>query len=96
MNNLGLAAFDANGATLGASWPSPSIRMVTRFRLSPRCQYCDGSYDSQLLIDYIKEKNFSIESVKLKDIDDVDLKFLSVGDSNPYFHGINPIHEQLR
>lgn len=93
MNNLGLAAFDANGATAWRELALPvNPNGDTVQIIAGVANIGDGSYDSQLLIDYVKEKNFSIESVKLKDIDDVDLKFLSVGDSNPYFHGINPIH----
>ncbi len=86
MNNLGLAAFDANGATAWRELALPvNPNGDTVQIIAGVANIGDGSYDSQILIDYVKEKNFGIESLKLKDIDDADLKFLSVGIRTPIF-----------
>ena len=88
MNSLGLAAFDASGAT--------QFRELT-MNVKPGTQdvkvevtvanVADGLYDSQVVVDQVREHSFSIKSAAIKDIDNSKLTFLSASSENTHFGG---------
>jgi hypothetical protein len=92
MNSLGLAAFNASGAT---QWRETTLPVsvsgdVVRVDLSV-ANVSDGLLDSQLLIDVVAETNLSITELTLNDIDGQPLQFLS-GAAHTYFGGMTRIH----
>jgi hypothetical protein len=87
MNNLGLGAFDAAGATefreltLPVSVAGDVIQVdVTVANVS------DGAYDSQVVVDKIEERQLAVTVLTLNDIDNTPLNFLSAS-AHPYFNG---------
>lgn len=92
MNGLGLAAFDAAGAT---SWRETALSVDTegdtlQVDLTV-ANVADGLFDSQLVIDVVKEKKLAITKLSLKDIDNTSLGHLSTA-SHTYFSGNTRIH----
>jgi hypothetical protein len=87
MNGLGLAAFDFNGRT---AWRQISLPVGIEGDLVQVditvANVADGLYDSQVVVDFVDEKQLSVSKAVLKDIDNVDLKYLSAA-AHTYFSG---------
>ena len=93
MNELGCNAFNASGQSawreLAAEVPSDgSARVKIVARVS---NIRDEFYQSAVVIDQVTEQTFGIPSVKLFDIDDRDLDYLSAR-RHTLFSGQTPIH----
>jgi hypothetical protein len=93
MNGLGLAAFDGSGAT---AWRETSLPVsaqgdTVQVNLTVS-NVADGAYDSNLVVDFVEEKQISITAFNLNDIDGAPLQFLSADSVNPYFGGKTRVH----
>jgi hypothetical protein len=92
MNNLGLGAFDADGAT---AWRQVSLPVSVNGDVVQAdftvTNVGDGYYDSYLIIDVVSEKKLAIPARKLYDIDDMPLTYLSAA-PHAYFNGDTLVH----
>jgi len=91
MNGLGLGAFDAGGAT---AWRETALSVDTGDTVQVDltvANVADGLFDSQLVVDVVKEKKLAITELSLKDIDSTNLDHLSTA-AHPYFGGNTRIH----
>ena len=92
MNAMGLAAFDANGATAWREVTLPvSVEGDTIQVDITVANVADGALDSKVIVDRIDEGDLAISSLKLNDIDNASLQYLSVGD-HTYFGGNTRVH----
>lgn len=92
MNGLGLAAFDAGGATgwfeseLPVDVEGDTIQVNVAV-----ANVADGLFDSQVVVDLVQEKTLTITAFQLNDIDDAGLQYLSASD-HTYFNGNTRVH----
>ncbi len=98
MNALGLAAFDATGAT---AWREISLRILPNEHVTVEFEVKnvgDHRYDSTLLVDLIDQETMEISKAetRLFDIDGADLQLLSAEKMHPYFGGVTRIHGTVR
>jgi hypothetical protein len=96
MNGLGLAAFDANGAT---DWRETLLPVdvngdIVQVNVTV-ANVADGLLDSQVVVDVVEEKQLSITGLVLNDIDATPLEHLSADSTNPYFGGKTRIYGQV-
>lgn len=92
MNGLGLAAFDANGATAWREATLPLVSAGDTIQVDLTvANVADDLLDSQLVIDFVKEKKLNISALLLNDIDGVALTHLST-DAHTYFAGNTRVH----
>ncbi len=87
MNGLGLAAFDASGATAWreASLPVKKEGDTVQVDLTV-ANVADGAFDSQLVVDFIQERKLAITKLNLLDHDRTSLNYLSAA-PHSYFSG---------
>lgn len=92
MNGLGLAAFDAGGATnwFEAELEIPQGADTVQVDLAV-ANVADGLLDSQVVVDSIKKNKVIITELKLNDIDNTTLNFLSAS-NHAYFSGNTRVH----
>jgi hypothetical protein len=92
MNGLGLAAFDAGGATgwfeseLSVNDQGDTVQVDVAV-----ANVADGLFDSQVVVDLVKEKKLKISALQLNDIDDTALQYLSAS-AHTYFNGNTRVH----
>lgn len=92
MNGLGLAAFDANGAT---GWVETELEVAeggdtVQVDIAV-ANVADEYFDSQVIVDGIKKKKLTISDLQLNDIDDSNLQYLSAS-NHTYFNGQTRVH----
>lgn len=87
MNGLGLAAFDAGGATgwFEAELPVAAGGDTVQVDVAV-ANVADGLFDSEVVVDAVKKKKLTISALNLRDIDNTALGFLSAS-AHPYFSG---------
>lgn len=95
MNGLGLAAFDANGAT---GWFENELEVAeggdtVQVDIAV-ANIADDLFDSQVMVDGIKKKKLIISALQLNDIDNASLQYLSAS-AHPYFGGQTRAHGTL-
>lgn len=92
MNALGLAAFDASGAT---DWREVTLDVNPKGDTvevdAAVANVADDLYDSAVVIDKIELKELAIRELELNDIDETPLTQFS-DDQHAYFGGMTPIH----
>ena len=92
MNGLGLAAFDGGGAT---GWRESELQVNDQGDTIQAdiavANVADGLFDSQVVVDIVKEKKLTISALQLNDIDDQGLQYLSASD-HTYFGGNTRVH----
>lgn len=95
MNALGLAAFDASGATTWyeAELPIAKGGDTVQANISV-ANVADGLFDSMVIMDGIKKNKIRISELQLHDIDGSSLQFLSAS-GHPYFGGHTRVHGTL-
>lgn len=87
MNGLGLAAFDAAGATQWFEAELPIAEGGDTVQVDVAvANVADGLFDSQVIVDAVKKKKLTISALQLRDIDNTNLGFLSAS-SHSYFGG---------
>ncbi|NUT95579.1 MAG: carboxypeptidase regulatory-like domain-containing protein [Saccharothrix sp.] len=92
MNGLGLAAFDAGGAT---GWRESELAVnpqgdTVRVDLAV-ANVADGLFDSRVVVDVVKKKKLTVSQVQLRDIDNQPLNYLSAS-GHTYFGGQTRVH----
>lgn len=92
MNGLGLASFDAAGAT---SWRETTLLLgkkqdTVQVDVSV-ANVADGLFDSQVVVDMVAERKLAITAASLRDIDGTALGFLSAS-PHTYFGGNTRVH----
>jgi hypothetical protein len=93
MNQLGLGAFDfASGAT---AWrevqvPVKDGEQAVGIEVAV-ANVADGLYDSSVVVDKIEESKLEISALKLNDIDNSTLQYLSAW-THGYFNGMTRVH----
>lgn len=92
MNGLGLAAFDANGAT---GWVETELAVAeggdtVQVDIAV-ANVADQYFNSQVIVDGIKKKKLTISSLQLNDIDNSGLQYLSASNHN-YFNSQTRVH----
>jgi hypothetical protein len=92
MNGLGLAAFDGGGATgwFESELPVNDQGDTVQVDLAV-ANVADGLFDSQVVVDVVKKKKLTISQVRLNDIDNTRLTYLSASD-HTYFGGNTRVH----
>lgn len=95
MNGLGLAAFDAGGATgwFEAELPVAAGGDTVQVDIAV-ANVADGLFDSQVVVDEVKKKKLTISALTLRDIDNSTLTFLSAS-AHPYLDGNTNVHGTL-
>jgi len=96
MNGLGLAAFDAGGAT---AWRQSELPVApggdtVQFDIGV-ANVADGALDSQVVIDAVKNKKLTVSDLSLRDIDDGSLSYLSAS-AHTYFGGNTRVHGTIK
>jgi len=95
MNGLGLAAFDASGATTWYQTELPVADGGDTVQMDIAvANVADGLFDSMVIVDGIKKKKIRISNLQLHDIDGSSLTFLSTS-GHPYFGGNTRVHGTL-
>ena len=95
MNGLGLEAFTPSGVTgwfeaeLQVSEDGDTVQVDIAV-----ANVLDGLFDSQVVVDAVKEKQLTISELQLQDIDGSPLKYLSASDHS-YFGGNTRVHGTL-
>lgn len=88
MNGLGLGAFDANGATAFREVSLATDKQGDTIQVDVAvANVADGLLGSSVVVDLVKESQLDIRSLKLNDIDNKGLSYLSADSDNPYFGG---------
>ena len=92
MNGLGLAVFDAGGAT---GWYESELEVndqgdTVQVDVAV-ANVADGLFDSQVVVDVIKKKKLTISQLQLNDIDNRGLQYLSAS-GHTYFNGNTRVH----
>jgi len=92
MNGLGLATFDAGGAT---DWYETELEIpeggdTVQVNLAV-ANVADGLLDSQVVIDAVKKNKLTVSQLQLNDIDNTSLNYLSASD-HTYFSGNTRVH----
>ncbi len=92
MNGLGLAAFDAGGAT---TWRESELEVSDQGDTVQVdvavANVADGLFDSQVVVDIVKKKKLKISQLQLNDIDNQGLSYLSAS-NHTYFGGNTRVH----
>ncbi len=92
MNGLGLGTFDGAGATGWSELTLPVQQGQLNVQLDAVvANVGDGKYDSQLIIEQVKESTLAITKLELRDLNDGELEFLSAA-KHSYYAG----HTRLR
>jgi Carboxypeptidase regulatory-like domain len=92
MNGLGLAAFDAGGATGWFESELPVNQQGDTIQVDVAvANVADGLFDSQVVVDVVKKKKLTISQVQLNDIDNTALQYLSAS-AHTYFNGQTRVH----
>jgi hypothetical protein len=92
MNGLGLAAFDASGATAWREQDLPVDKEGDTIQVDLTvANVADDLLDSQVVVDIVKEKKLEITKLQLNDIDNNALQYLSTS-AHTYFGGNTRIH----
>jgi hypothetical protein len=92
MNQLGLAAFDAQGATAWRETSLPVAKEGDTVQVDITvANVADGAFDSQVVVDFVSEKKLAITKLSLNDIDNKGLNYLSTA-AHTYFDGNTRIH----
>ncbi len=93
MNGLGLAAFDAAGATGWREAELPVDGQGDTVRVDVAvANVADGLYDSQVVVDVVKKKKLTVSQVQLRDIEGTqNLSYLSAS-AHTYFGGQTRVH----
>lgn len=92
MNGLGLAAFDASGATAWREQDLPVDEEGDTIQVDLTvANVADDLLDSQVVVDIVEEKKLKITKLKLNDIDNTALQYLSTS-AHTYFSGNTRIH----
>lgn len=92
MNGLGLATFDAGGAT---DWFETELEIpdggdTVQVDLAV-ANVADGLLDSQVVVDAVKKNKLTVSQLQLNDIDNTSLNYLSASD-HTYFSGNTRVH----
>lgn len=92
MNGLGLATFDAGGAT---DWYETELEIpeggdTVQVNLAV-ANVADGLLDSQVVVDTVKKNKLTVSQLQLNDIDNTSLNYLSASD-HTYFSGNTRVH----
>lgn len=92
MNGLGLAAFDGGGATgwYEAELPIDAEGDTVQVDVGV-ANVADGLFDSQVVVDVVKKKTLTISRLRLNDIDNATLAYLSAS-THTYFNGNTRVH----
>jgi hypothetical protein len=92
MNGLGLAAFDAGGATGWYESELPVNKQGDTVQIDVAvANVADGLFDSQIVVDVVKKKKLTISQLQLNDIDNRGLQYLSAS-AHTYFGGNTRVH----
>lgn len=92
MNGLGLAAFDAAGATAWFETELPIADGGDTVQVDIAvANVADGFLDSDVIVEIVKKKKLTISSLSLMDIDNTTLGYLSAS-SHGYFGGNTRVH----
>ena len=92
MNGLGLAAFDAGGATGWVESELPVNNQGDTVQVDIAvANVADGLFDSQVVVDIVKKKKLTVSALQLNDIDNRALQYLSASD-HAYFGGNTRVH----
>lgn len=95
MNGLGLAAFDASGATAWYQAELPVAEGGDTVQVDIAvANVTDEFLDSMVIVDGVKKKKIRISELQFHDIDGSSLEFLSASD-HPYFGGNTRVHGTL-
>ncbi|RIH90383.1 hypothetical protein Mterra_00451 [Calidithermus terrae] len=92
MNGLGLAAFDAGGATAWREQDLPVDEEGDTIQVDLTvANVADDLLDSQVVVDIVEEKKLAIAKLQLNDINNQPLNYLSAS-AHTYFGGNTRIH----
>jgi hypothetical protein len=92
MNGLGLAVFDAGGATGWYESELPVNKQGDTVQINLAvANVADGLLDSQVVVDVVRKKKLTISQLQLNDIDNRALQFLSAS-NHGYFNGNTRVH----
>ena len=95
MNGLGLAAFDAAGATTWFETELPIAEGGDTVQVDVAvANVADGFLDSDVIVEIVKKKKLTISALSLRDIDNSTLGYLSAS-SHSYFGGNTRVNGTL-